>query len=1560
MAEEFNFAERARGLVQDGQFQALPAERRMAVFRSFASKADPEGFGQLGEEGQLRIAAKVMGENAPGFLDTLKSGARAVGEFVGELPGVKPVQQYARTLAGQEGVDVEQRPITRRLIEAFATAGQTVGDGTGAGFQAVSGMDPQRGAREFEKAVSATATGRFVSEVSRDVAELIGGFGVARALVKGAASRFGLEKSSEMMANALGVGAGSAEEATALATQAARRKVIEKVTERVATDVTVGELFGVSHAIERGEVKPLEDFVVNPVLMATIGLGLMGTSAALKRFGPVRVQEATAALEGQGPGGADMKGVARDAQHFANALRKGSQLDKEAAGETLFKVATGKGELGEVRLIRDLMIADPSLVKNEFGLHMTRMLRPVLSTRVEVVEGPLRIRYEDPKTRRETLVTPTAEEARALAKQAERGELHVIEAKGSAREVAPFEAELGSRPSVVDGTEILGARHTEAASSVETRSTNPQVMDVERHTAAASNPIDMIEREQMRPLSGIGERQGEVYEGPLRPALTPFGDETGRVARPTTTERLGEVVSLKEPGGIERRPTTASRLGIPEPRPEPDTLVPLRGSAGQAAVISNTDPRGVMSRLPSGDVIISPFGPEGVELPRWLTTVPDAPSAPASKAVLGARTAAADVVGERPLTLTDPQGRTQRTVPDPMLKTVTVVDPVTWHAEVVTPDVVQKAIGEGRLKVDTELSGMSVEQLVARVDELASSPRLDIFEWRRALAEVRARTGITMAPFVDDASIARRLTKPFTSDQGSAILGPSGRNVETNLLTRQDPIAIQARALGGRARQSADGQIVVDFTFGKQRLSVSYGSKAEADAGLQSIVASRLEQARISEGMSRATKGRLGDAVALDSEMLDPLSRVRDAWELAPVGDVNRYTTGWATKPFEALVQPVARINRFGPAGQEFVQRLTAEKNTFDMRRGRLMLQLERELDGLAPAEVEKLVTSYEGWTATPRATAAMDNLAATARQQLAAGRQAGLDVAQLIEGRYAPHNFDVAQLRDKRAGATLIQDVKDRGFARTDEEAVMFLGERGLGTSREMIASNLIRDAKARGYAMTRTEAESVLDRYITENATRISGNMERGRIGVEGYITDARRAYAITFSRNARRLSEAEFFGPNDEHMLRLIDEIRDAAGIKAANYTKKVFDAVVGRDRIQLEGFGGWLYNHQTAKLSLSLLQNLQQPQNTGVRTGFLNMAKGLFEAGESAIAHPIKTLKRENPATQHAREVGAITSDILNDIQHNGLLSIDASLAKTVGQKVSTAYQGTLTAMFQVVEEAVNRAGAVPAGERYFMQQVERLRANPSDATAARRIRELGFKPDIVLKMNEADLTTVKYLSGQRVTNEGQFKSDALHMPLWARSPLGRFVFQFKSFSLNQVGFITNEVFGGHGDPARRVRAVTALLTTYPVIGATLAKVRSGLTGPTLASETIDEALQDPTVRNIIMAGLAGMAVSGALGIISDVALTQAIGGTKFHLMAALTAPAASSGINIFEAGRSVVQGSVSGDELKYQAAVRSAAREFGGVGTALARAAVGEPPKGGESAGGFGRGSGFGR
>ena len=436
MAQEFSAA--TQELVRSTGFQNLEPTEQIKVMKRFIGQRQ-QAFGGLGLIEQDAIARRSIESHAPSAFARVGAGVRKAGEVVSELPIIKPALQ----ITGLKEPPEEVRPFTELLMKGVLT---------GAG----PGMIPPSVAGQITEEMLESPTGRAGAELTRDVAELGALFTGAAGLVRGVGARI-LPSGVEAAGSALR--AGTAATAETFAKEAAGQALKKSLVERVATDFTVGELFGVVDALETQELRPLEQFVINPLAIAGLGLVLFGAGRALNRFGPVRVQEAARALE-QDIG---LQGIARDAQQFTNVFRRSTGLGREEAGEVVFKAARGTLSDAEFTLIRDTIVKNPRLLGNDFGLHLARQLRPKLQTKVEVADESLTVLFEDIRTRRETSVRPTsAKEATELAKRAAQGEIRILRARGRDADVRPF---LPERPSastapveVAEGTEPISSQ----------------------------------------------------------------------------------------------------------------------------------------------------------------------------------------------------------------------------------------------------------------------------------------------------------------------------------------------------------------------------------------------------------------------------------------------------------------------------------------------------------------------------------------------------------------------------------------------------------------------------------------------------------------------------------------------------------------------------------------------------------------------------------------------------------------------------------------------------------------------------------------------------------------------------------------------------------------------------------------------------------------------------------------------------------------------------------------------------------------------------------------------
>ena len=425
-----------QNLVRSPGFQNLEPTEQLNVMKKFMGQRQSK-FGALGLIERDSIAGRAIESYRPSVPQRIGGGIKRVGEFVSEAPIVRPALQLGGAKDIPEGEEV-----------GFFTEALTQG-------ATLSTFGPTMGPEVADSILESTR-GRVAATLARDVAELGVLFTGASSIVRLGGAKLFPKLFGEAGETAAGqaLRAGTSETAENFAKQAAFQSLKQRLSTRVATDFTFGELFGVVDAMEHQDFRPLEQLVINPLAIAGLGLGLFGGGAALRRFGPVRVQEAAKALESD----IGLQGVARDAQQFSNVLRKASGLGREEAGEIVFKAARGTLSDAEFSLIRNTIVKNPRLLGNDFGLHLARQLRPKMQLKTEVVDEGLTVAFEDALTRRETYVRPaSAKEAAELIQRAEKGEIRLLSIRGREAEIRPFLPERPAAPSapveVVTGTE---------------------------------------------------------------------------------------------------------------------------------------------------------------------------------------------------------------------------------------------------------------------------------------------------------------------------------------------------------------------------------------------------------------------------------------------------------------------------------------------------------------------------------------------------------------------------------------------------------------------------------------------------------------------------------------------------------------------------------------------------------------------------------------------------------------------------------------------------------------------------------------------------------------------------------------------------------------------------------------------------------------------------------------------------------------------------------------------------------------------------------------------------
>jgi len=576
--------------------------------------------------------------------------------------------------------------------------------------------------------------------------------------------------------------------------------------------------------------------------------------------------------------------------------------------------------------------------------------------------------------------------------------------------------------------------------------------------------------------------------------------------------------------------------------------------------------------------------------------------------------------------------------------------------------------------------------------------------------------------------------------------------------------------------------------------------------------------------------------------------------------------------------------------------------------------------------------------------------------------------------GRYFPHRFDMSKVQDKRITEGMITDAIEMFGLRNRDEAIGLLEKQA---SKGRTPGDRTMDIAALARQMMTNKplihtnykhTVEIVEKYLNKNSERLAGNLEMDRLGVTGYLADMQKAYMATWTRNAYRIADTTVLGHNDKHIHRLLAQLDAESGggqfgSRNVDFATKVYHLEIGQkdSGLHRNPLLRELYLWQGAKLSLGFLANSTQPLNTLMRVGLRPMIK----AGLHLAARVRRDGKRA--ISKVAEESGALPITFADDphgvlrligevgahVRQNGMEGLvnPAEITKgTLGgiQKLGRGMVGISMGAFRGIE-SWNRSLSVLAGEAYFDQLVNTLAKQGRKGLEHRKVKfrfnELDLDPEAVLKAVQNGDTSViaamRSRSGLRISDSTQFKSGIQSMPLWRNEhPMGQFAYQYKTFGLGQMEFMLKELSPGmfKSDPQRSLRAWGTLLTAFPGIGIAVSAGRASMMGETLSSELIEENLEDPTITNIITAGLVGMVGIGSLGIYADLIMTSLL-GNELALKNFIVPPAGSSLINGLQIGSSAFWAMTSGDSSELLHGTRSLSREFGGGGSFIQKAVV---------------------
>ena len=449
-------------------------------------------------------------------------------------------------------------------------------------------------------------------------------------------------------------------------------------------------------------------------------------------------------------------------------------------------------------------------------------------------------------------------------------------------------------------------------------------------------------------------------------------------------------------------------------------------------------------------------------------------------------------------------------------------------------------------------------------------------------------------------------------------------------------------------------------------------------------------------------------------------------------------------------------LNKSGEGGKKLARAIESQRKAEDLMRGQWDVRIDNALRGLSDKELGNVDALLRGETSAPIS----DNASKAAKEL----RKFFNEIGTKAEGM----GFQI----ETKAGT------KTPFKMRTDYAPQMYRPDEFKDAARR---DQALRHLIATGQARNLAEATRLLDDFIITNSERRFGNLEKAReIQLPGFIRDP-RIYVKKYAESiARRFSQVEHFGMKDSKVASYIDQIaQDGGDYKEA---QRIFDYVTKGAPTNKAVNAITQYNLAT-QLDLAAITNSTQIINTAAKAGIRNTIKGV-----------VKSFTKEGKQVA----TGAGVYDKMVNIQEEGV-----QLNKIVE---------AIMWPFQKVEN-FNRRASANAGAI----QAEQLAKGEMTDYAIRELKSLGIDPASIVdgKLSKEQLASAAWEMARRT----QFKVSAYDVPPSWKTPLGRLVTQYQSFSFMQTKFIRDEILkeAAKGNYAPLVRFIPLAITASYISG-----------------------------------------------------------------------------------------------------------------------------------------------
>ena len=386
----------------------------------------------------------------------------------------------------------------------------------------------------------------------------------------------------------------------------------------------------------------------------------------------------------------------------------------------------------------------------------------------------------------------------------------------------------------------------------------------------------------------------------------------------------------------------------------------------------------------------------------------------------------------------------------------------------------------------------------------------------------------------------------------------------------------------------------------------------------------------------------------------------------------------------------------------------------------------------------------------------------------------------------------------------------------------------------------------------ISRSEAEAVLYRYLHPHLSEFRyGHLQMARdLALPGWEEDPLKVLPQYFMRGWKRIETAREFGPQDQLMKGLVDNMEKQG--YDGHFGLRVYRAFADKEPLQLHDLAGATRTlNMLSLLSTTGLVQFGQHANIVALTGWKNYIQGMAQ-----------WLKKDRVTQEWAANTGAYMQELMQDLVPFGQGGVGSWWASTIGLT-------PLDKANRIVAALAGRFHADDIAAKYVKETVPKTLAKYE-----RQLVGMGLTPAEVKAAGGVLTAEQRSLAAQQISLATQFRGSVLDMPIEKHSWYGQFLYLFKNFAVQQSRFVaglSNEAFKhGNWEPMIKYLSATGTLT-----GATGAAVQAAKYGWSVGDAEVPGLLPSDMgpeseglqryLEGTLMAGAVGIAQDGLRGM-----------------------------------------------------------------------------------------------